>query len=138
MDLFPYDSPSSHIVSAEGTMLKIQEPNQAPQTVQLAGLVPAAGHWQAEANGVISMLMESTQGQVSVQTIGQTPSGESLAIVELPNGTTLQQILLENGIVKLDPVGVKSLPAATATQLRQAQTSAQAEHKNIWSQGSQP
>lgn len=121
------------VLSLQGKVLTVEQPGESPQTVQLAGIAPASERWQAEANGVIAMLLESNQGQVSVELLSQTPFGTRLAVIELPNGTTLQEILLEDGVAKLDSDSLKTLPPEVVTTLKQAQASAQLQHKNIWS-----
>lgn len=126
------------VISVKGSTLSIQAPGQPPQPIQLAGIAPASEHWQAETTGVISTLIESTHGQVSVSPMGRSSSGESSALIELPNGTTLQQVLLEDGVAKLDSDGLSRFPAELSAKLQAAQATAQAQHKNIWSdQGAQ-
>ena len=121
------------VVSVQGSTLSVKVPGQSPQTIQLAGIAPADKHWQEETTGVISALLESTRGQVSVNTMGRSPSGEASALVELPNGTTLQQVLLEDGVAQLDNDSLSRFPADVSAKLQAAQAAAQSQHKNIWS-----
>ena len=127
-------SAMDQVVSVQGSTLSVEKSGQAPQDITLAGIAPAGEHWQSEANGIISALLESTQGQVSVASIERSPSGEASALVELPSGTTIQQVLLEDGVAKLDDATLKLFPADVATKLQTAQSLAQAQHKNIWSE----
>ena len=117
------------VVSVKGSTLTIQAPGQPPQPIQLAGIAPASEYWQAETTGVISTLIESTHGQVSVSPMGRSSSGESSALIELPNGTTLQQVLLEDGVAKLDSDSLSRFPADLSAKLQAAQALAQAQRK---------
>lgn len=126
-------SEMDYVTSVQGDVLTVEQPGESPQAMQLAGIAPASEHWQAEANGVISMLLESNQGQVSVESLGQTSSDTHLAIIKLPNGTTLQEILLKDGVAKLDSDSLETLPPEVSTTLKQAEALAQSQHKNIWS-----
>ena len=76
--------------------------------------------------------MEANQGRASVEVIGQLDGKES-ALVELPNGTTLQQVLLEDGVAKLDDSTLEGLSSPEVTVLQEAQATAKSQHKNIWS-----
>lgn len=126
-------SDMDHVLSVQGDVLTIQQSGEPPQAMRLAGIAPASERWQAEANGVISMLLESSHGQVSVESLGQTPSDTHSAIIKLPNGTTLQEILLKDGVAKLDSDSLETLSPDVATTLKQAEALAQSQHKNIWS-----
>lgn len=135
--LLAHSTPTTHVLSAAGTTLRVQEPHQPPKTIDLAGLTIGDEYWQAESNGVIATLMASTHGQVSVDPVGKTTAGDPLDLVALPNGTTLQQILLEDGVAKVDAPQIQELPQSVVTTLKKAQTTAQAQHKNIWHQGNE-
>ena len=126
-------SESARVLSIDGTTLKIEYPGDGtPRAIQLAGVAPSSSHWQAEAGGVIAALIGANQGRASVEVIGQS-DGKEIALVKLPNGMTLQQVLLEDGVAKLDDSTLGSLPSADVAMLQKAQASAKAQHKNIWS-----
>lgn len=126
------NSRMEQVVSVKGLALSVKAPGQPPQSLQLAGIAPLSDHWQKEATGVISTLLESAHGQVSVSTMG-SQSGKAFALVALPNGTTLQQVLLADGVAKLDNDGLRLLPADLSAKLQAAQALAKAQQKNIWS-----
>lgn len=126
-------SKSDRVLSIDGTTLKVQHPGDStPRAVQLAGIAPSSSHWQAEAGGVLAALVEANQGRASVEILGQS-DGKEIALVKLPNGMTLQQVLLEDGVAKLNDSTLGSLPSAEVTVLQEAQASAKAQRKNIWS-----
>ena len=126
-------SEMDHVLSVQGEVLTVEQPGKSPEAIRLAGISPANKHWQAAANGVISTLLESNQGQVSVTPVESFDNSGNSALIRLPNGTTLQEILLEDGVAKLDEIGLDAVPDDVATTLQKAQAAAQAQHKNIWS-----
>jgi hypothetical protein len=107
---------------------QISSPQPGSRTFLLAGLKPIAPVWQDQANSVAMMLIQASQNQVDIQFL--TPKS-SLAIVRLPNGTLLQEILLAQGLAELDP-NQKDLPIDVTHALQQAQLTAQQQHKNFW------
>lgn len=115
-------------IAIHGNTWQISSPQHPSRTFQLAGLKPIAPVWQAQANSVAMMLIGASQNQVDIQFL--TPKS-SLAIVRLPNGTLLQEILLAQGLAELDS-SQKHLPTDIAHALQQAQLSAQQQYKNFW------
>ncbi len=120
----------------DGFMVTAHLPHQPPVQFQLAGLVEPDKRWQGEATGILSMLLEASHNQVVV-TVSKPEQSRSPAnaLVQLPTGGYIQQILLSDGVAKLEPRQLAGIPAEIVQMLQQAETSAQAEHKNIWSQG---
>lgn len=98
----------------------------------MAGLAPSSPRWQAEATGVLTLLLQASDGKVSIQTMHSTQARQTVALVALPNGTLLQQILLAQGLAKLDRQQISDLPPDIQIVLQQSQASAQQEHKNTW------
>jgi hypothetical protein len=120
----------------EGFVLTVHQPHQPKIRVQLAGLIESDGRWGEEATSIVAMLLEASQYQVKVQVI--TPaqgSSPAIALVKLPTGTYLQQILLAIGVAELDQQQVSMLPIEAAEAFQQAQVIAQSERKNIWHRG---
>lgn len=122
------DATEATTIAIYGNIWQISSPQHGSQTFQLAGLNPIAPVWQDQANSVAMMLIQASHNQVDVQFL---PSNSSLAIVRLPNGTLLQEILLPQGLAELDSTQ-KDLPTDIAHALKQAQLSAQQQHKNFW------
>lgn len=118
----------STTISVHGTTWQIASPQHPPRTIQLAGLKPIAPVWQDQANSVAMMLIHASQNQVDIQFL---TTNSSLALVRLPNGTLLQEILLAQGLAELDP-NQKDLPIDVVHALQQAQLTAQQQHKNFW------
>lgn len=115
-------------IAIYGNIWQISSPQHGSRTFQLAGLKPITPIWQAQANSVAMMLIQASQNQVDIQFL---PPDSSLAIVRLPNGTLLQEILLAQGLAELDSTQ-KDLPTDIAHALQQAQLTAQQQHKNFW------
>lgn len=115
-------------IAIYGNIWQISSPQHGSRTFQLAGLKPVALVWQAQANSVAMMLIQASQNQVDIQFL---PPNSSLALVRLPNGTLLQEILLAQGLAELDP-NQKTLPTDVAHALHKAQLTAQQQHKNFW------
>lgn len=115
-------------ISIYGNIWQISSPHHSSRTFQLAGLKPIAPVWQVQANSVAMMLIEASNKPVDVQFL---PPNSSLALVRLPNGTLLQEILLAQGLAELDP-NQKDLPTDVAHALQQAQLTAQQQHQNFW------
>ena len=115
-------------IAIHGNTWRINSPQQPPQTIQLAGLKSIDSTWQNQADSVAVMLIHASQNQVNIQLLNP---GSSLAIVRLPNGTLLQQVLLSQGLAEFD-FSQKNLPTDIAQTLQQAQQNAQQQHKNLW------
>lgn len=128
------NSAMAQVLSFDGETLIVEQPGRPPESMHLAALSPLEPHWQAEANKVFSLLLEANKGKVSVVPVAPLSSPTNLALIELPNGTTLQEVLLSNGIAKLNQNGLDAVPSDVATTLQEAQATAQAQHKNIWSE----
>jgi endonuclease YncB( thermonuclease family) len=124
----------SRVKEIAGNTLTVIAPNGSTQQIQLAGLTPSSPRWQAEATGVLRLLLQASDGKVSIQTTHRGQEKQTVALVALPNGTMLQQILLSQGLAKLDPQQLSDLPIDIQLALQQAQASAQQERKNTWGQ----
>ena len=122
------------VESIQGHTLTLLKPDGSTQRIQLAGLAPSSPRWQTEATGVLTLLLQASAGKVSIQTVHRIQARQTLALVALPNGTLLQQILLAQGVAKLDRQQLSDLPPDVQIALQQAQESAQQEHKNSWGQ----
>jgi hypothetical protein len=115
------------VESIEQEQLTFRTPTGSTQHLSLAGIATINNHWQREATGVMAAVLAASHAQVSV-----SPQSSTTALVRLPNGTLLQRILLTDGVAKLDPSQLATLPADIVADLKQAQTSAQQQQKNIW------
>jgi endonuclease YncB( thermonuclease family) len=124
----------SRVKAIAGNTLTVLAPNGSTQQIQLAGLAPPSPRWQRQTTGVLTRLLEASEGQVSIQTVHHIQPKQVIALVKLPNGTLLQQILLSQGLAKLDPQQLSKLPPNIQLVLQQAQASAQHERKNAWGQ----
>jgi hypothetical protein len=122
--------------SVQGLLLTVHQPNQPTVQCQLAGLTKPDERWQDEATGILSMLVQASQNRVTVSfTEPKQPDSIASALVQLPSGAYVQQILLSEGIARIDRTRIDRIPTETAQILQQAEASAKAEHKNIWSRG---
>ena len=119
------------VASIRGTTLTFQTLNGTHKDVQLTGLKPLDDQ-VAEASGVTAMLIQVANGRVNLAHVQKINPELERAIVQLPNGTSLQHILLADGLATLDKSQLKDLPQSVAIDLRQAQAIAQARHKNLW------
>ncbi|MFE4105929.1 thermonuclease family protein [Almyronema epifaneia S1] len=120
--------------SVQGLLLTVHQPNQPPVQCQLAGLTEPDERWRDEATGILSMLVQASQNRVTISfTETKQPDSVASALVQLPTGAYVQQILLLEGVAQLDRTQPNSLPTETAQMFQQAEALAQAERKNIWS-----
>ncbi|MBE9109282.1 hypothetical protein IQ273_07620 [Nodosilinea sp. LEGE 07298] len=120
----------------DGFMVTAHLPHQPPVQFQLAGLAESDERWQREATGILSMLLEASHNQVIITVAKpKQSSSPANALVQLPTGGYIQQILLSDGVAQLEPRQLDGMSAEIVQMLQQAELSAQAAHKNIWSQG---
>jgi endonuclease YncB( thermonuclease family) len=119
----------------QGLVITLHQPNRPSIQIQLAGLMVPNERWKDEATGILSMLVQASQNQVTVSfTEARVSDSPANALVQLPTGTYVQQILLSEGVAWLDLASVKRLPPEIVQILHNAEASAREEHKNIWSQ----
>ena len=116
------------VASIHGTTLTLQTPDGAHIHVQLAGIKPLEAQ-VAEASGVTAMLIQTANGRVNLAHVQKINPELERAIVQLPNSTSLQHVLLADGLATLDKSQLKDLPQSVAIDLRQAQAIAQAQRK---------
>jgi endonuclease YncB( thermonuclease family) len=119
---------TSTVKTIDGNTWIIAPPNQPIQSLQLAGIEPINPSRIAEANSVLSMIVHASDNQVSVTTLPHS----SRALLRLPTGLLLQEILVRAGFAKLDAKQLSLLPQETVTQLEKAQAQARAQHQNLW------
>lgn len=112
--------------------LTVRSPEKSAIKVRLIGLQVANEQWQSQAAGEITLLLKASNAQVALLNVRSIKPGEVAAIVALLNGTLLQEILLADGLAKLDPAQLPYLPQQTTQELQQAQAQAKAHRKNAW------
>jgi endonuclease YncB( thermonuclease family) len=121
-------------MAIQGLLLTVHQPNQPPVQLQLAGLTEPDERWQDEATGILSMLVQASQNQVTVIfPEPEQPYSTASALVQLPTGAYVQQILLSEGVAQLDRAQLNEIPTEIVQMFQQAEALAKAEHKNIWS-----
>lgn len=120
---------TSTVKTIDGDTWIIAPPKQPIQSLQLAGIEPIDPAWISQANSILGMIVYASNNQVNVTTLPHS----SRALLQLPTGLLLQEILVREGFAKLDANQLKLLPKDTVTQLEQAQAKAKAEHQNLWS-----
>ncbi|MBM0744916.1 thermonuclease family protein (plasmid) [Phormidium sp. CLA17] len=126
-------TPRDTVERVRGEVWTLRASDQSQQQVTLAGIMPIDSKWQAQANGVIAILLQSSHQQVDLTITQAIGKGEvARAIAQLPNGTSIQQVLVADGLTKLDKTQLSQLPDEVRNALQQAQTSAQQQRKNIW------
>jgi Staphylococcal nuclease homologue len=113
-------------------LLTVRTPQNSLLKVRLFGLQIASERWQSQQAGEIALLLQSSNAQVDLLNVQPVKPGEVAAIVALPNGTSLQEILLTDGLAKLDSAQLVHLPQQTAQRLQQAEVQAKAQRKNVW------
>lgn len=129
----PQSASLYQVTGIEGQTIQLRRADGTTSNLRLLGLANAADPWQTEANGVIAMLVKSSGGQVRLESVVPQSSRDQVrAIARLPNGTSLQEILLAGGLARINDQEISLLPENLATTLQQAQATAQAQHKNIW------
>jgi len=125
------NSSLSTVKSIQNGILLITSPAGAKLRVRLAGL-DLSERWQNQAEGVVAMLLQPAQAKVMVSQERMSQGGVTDAIVSLPNGTSLQEILLTDGLAKLNLSNLNTLPENLVLKLKQAEAKAQLQHKNVW------
>lgn len=127
---------STHTVEAiafkSNLTLTVRSPEKSVIKVRLIGLQSATERWQSQAAGAIALLLKASNAQVAFFNVQPIKPGEIAAIVTLPNGTLLQEILLADGLAKLDFPPLARLPQETAQRLQHTEAQAKAQRKNVW------
>ncbi|MBW4440377.1 MAG: hypothetical protein KME10_03905 [Plectolyngbya sp. WJT66-NPBG17] len=119
------------VESIQNGILLIKTPAGETLRVKLAGL-DLDTQWQAQAEGIMAMLLQPAQTKVMLSHTQMTQNGVTTSIVSLPNGTSLQEILLSDGLAKLNLGDLNPLPEPLVLKLKQAETKAKLQHKNVW------
>lgn len=119
------------VESIQNGILQIKTPAGAILRVKLAGL-DLDTHWQAQAEGIMAMVLQPVRAQVMLSDAQVAQTGVTEAIVTLPNGTSLQEILLADGLAKVSLNTPNSLPENLMLKLKQAEANAKFQHKNVW------
>ncbi|KAM3092537.1 hypothetical protein ACKFKG_22235 [Phormidesmis sp. 146-35] len=127
----PQNQSLDTVESIQNGILRLKKPTGEVLRVKLAGLV-LDEHWRSQAEGVMAMLLRPAQAKVRVSHTQLVQHGITEAIVSLPNGTPLQEVLLSDGLAKLNPNNLKVLPENLVLRLQQAETNAKLQHKNVW------
>lgn len=134
-NVLPFGSTQQQYIveSVEGYTLTLRTRNQTQFKVRLAGLQSGSEYWQRQAAAVTAILLHSSGAEVQLKNIQFLDSSEEAqAIAQLPNGTPLQQVLLADGLAKLDYAQLKQLPLQFAQPFQKAEASARSQQKNIW------
>jgi|GEM_PF-4849846 len=112
--------------------LTVRSPEKSVIKVRLIGLQAANEQWQSQAAGAIALLLKASNAQVALLNTQPIKPGEITGIITLPNGTSLQEILLADGLAKLDFPPLVRLPQETTQRLQHAEAQAKAQRKNVW------
>jgi endonuclease YncB( thermonuclease family) len=112
--------------------LMVRSQEKSVIKVRLFGLQAANEQWQSQAAGTLALLLKASNAQVALLNVQSIEPGEVAAIVTLPNGTSLQEILLADGLAKLDFPSLARLPQETTQRLQHAEAQAKAQRKNVW------
>lgn len=91
--LYPQPKDLYTVTSIHKGVLIVQAPGRSPQRIQLRGL-QISDRWHKEAEGVLALVLSPSGSQVRLLHLHPVAGGELRAIVSLPNGTTLQEVLL--------------------------------------------
>ena len=129
--LYPQNQSLDTVESIQDGIFRLKKPSGEILRVKLAGLV-LDEPWQSQAEGVMAMLLRPAQAKVMVSHTQLAQNDITEAIVSLPNGTPLQEILLADGLAKLNPSTLKTLPGTLILRLQQAEANAKLQHKNVW------
>lgn len=111
------------VESIEGGVLRLQSPDLAFKQVRLAGLT-IGDRWRGQADGVVLMLINAAGARVKLI--------DEQGFIALPNGTLLQEVLLADGLAKLNAKSLPLFPQSIRDRLQKAETAARAQHKNVW------
>ncbi|MGG6269080.1 hypothetical protein ACQ4M3_32935 [Leptolyngbya sp. AN03gr2] len=128
---YPHNQSLDTVESIQNGILWLKKPTGEVLRVKLAGLV-LDEPWQSQAEGVMAMLLRPTQAKVMVSHTQLAQNDITEAIVSLPNGTPLQEVLLSDGLAKLNLNTLKTLPENLVLRLQQAEANAKLQHKNVW------
>jgi hypothetical protein len=128
---YPQNQSLDTVESIQNGILRLKKPTGEVLRVKLAGLVLDAP-WQSQAEGVMAMLLRPAQAKVMVSHTQLTQNDITEAIVSLPNGTPLQEVLLSDGLAKLNLNTLNTLPENLVLRLQQAEANAKLQHKNVW------
>lgn len=133
LKIFQPQTDHSRVVveSVEGYTLITRTSDNTTLKVKLAGLKNLDRQWQNQAASVIAMVLQASGGTVSLSYVQSLePGSEIRAIATLPNGTSLQQILLTDGLAKFDRF--QSLPLKLTQAFQTSEADARSQGKNIW------
>lgn len=111
------------VEAIEQGVLRLQAPDRSHKQVRLVGLT-MSDRWRGQAEGVLLMVLNAAGARVRLM-------GEQ-GLIALPNGTLLQEVLLADGLAKLDAKSLPTFPQSIRDRLQKAETAARAQHKNIW------
>lgn len=111
------------VESIQQGVLRLQAPDRSYKAVRLAGLT-MSDRWQGQAEGVVLMVLNADGARVRLIDEG--------GLIALPNGTLLQEVLLADGLAKLDANRLSSFPRSIRDRLQKAEAAARAQHKNVW------
>jgi hypothetical protein len=112
----------SRVESIQAGILLVKPSAGETLRVQLLGLT-FDKNWRPQAEGAISMLLNSAQAKVNLSHTQSTHDDLIAAIVTLPNGTSLQEILLADGLAKLDLSALKTVPCKPHPQVTRGRIS---------------
>jgi endonuclease YncB( thermonuclease family) len=87
--------------------------------------------WGVKAQTRIEKLIQATNNRVKLNITDSDRYGRKVAEVRLPNGTFLQQVLLEEGLAKVYRPYLSKCPSKDIVQ--QAETQAKQQKIGIWS-----
>ncbi|MTJ52549.1 thermonuclease family protein [Anabaena sp. UHCC 0253] len=87
--------------------------------------------WGVKAQTRIEQLIQATNNRVKLNITDSDRYGRKVAEVRLPNGTFLQQVLLEEGLAKVYRPYLSKCPSKDIIQ--QAETQAKQQKIGIWS-----
>lgn len=128
-------SPSSWSVVAvdlQAHTIQLRQGQGEPQPFQLIGIEVPRDR-QSEAEAIVAMLTRHGRTPLDVVII-DLPGDVDGGIPVLPNETTVQEILLADGLVTYE--ALEELPDRWQMQFRNAEFAARLDRRNVWSQSS--
>lgn len=119
-------------VDLQTQTIQLRQGNDEPQTFQLIGIEVPRDR-QSEAEAIVAMLTRYGRTPLDVVII-DLPGEVDGGIPVLPNETTVQEILLADGLATYEDL--EGLPDRWQMQFRTAEFAARLDRRNLWSQSS--
>lgn len=133
------DGDTLTVVDAKGTVLHVRfacvDAPEIPHSTKQRASKKAADRdqfqWGIKAQQRLQQLIRQGGDRVNVKITSSDRYGRKVGEVRLGNGTLLQEVLAQEGLVLVYPAYLKNCPSATVVE--QAAAQAQQQKRGVWS-----